>query len=149
MKCPYCHHCELKVIDSRDANDMNATRRRRECLKCLQRFTTFETVELSMQVKKKDGSYEDFQIQKLINGLDAACRHTTISHDKVIALANKISDYLLNQQLREVTTTQLGECVMDHLQQLDPVAYIRFACVYKRFTDINELEEALKTVQCN
>lgn len=149
MECPYCHHKDLKVIDSRDAAEMNAIRRRRECLQCLRRFTTFETIELSMQVKKRDGRYEDFYKQKLINGLDAACRHTTISHDQVIALANQISDDLLRKPIREVTTTELGEIVMGHLKEMDPVAYIRFACVYKRFTDINELEEALKTVQSN
>lgn len=147
MDCPYCRHSDLKVIDSREAPEMNAIRRRRECLKCEKRFTTFETVELSMQVQKRDGSYEDFQIQKLIKGLNAACRHTTISNDQAIALANKISDELLQKQLREVTTRELGETVMNHLQQMDPIAYIRFACVYKRFTDINELEAALKTVQ--
>ena len=128
---------------------MNAIRRRRECLECLRRFTTFETIELTMQVKKRNDKYEDFDIQKLVKGLDAACHHTTISHDQVIALANQISDNLLQSQVREISTKELGEIVMQQLQALDAIAYIRFACVYKRFTDINELEEALKTVQCN
>lgn len=149
MKCPFCHHKELKVIDSREAAEMNAIRRRRECLECLRRFTTFETIELTMQVKKRNDKYEDFDIQKLVKGLDAACHHTTISHDQVIALANQISDNLLQSQVREISTKELGEIVMQQLQALDAIAYIRFACVYKRFTDINELEEALKTVQCN
>ncbi len=147
MKCPFCHYEGLKVTDSRDAPEMNAIRRRRECLHCLKRFTTFETVELTVQVHKRDGTYEDFQQQKLINGLAAACRHTKISHDGVIALASQITDELMQSQNREVSTTQLGEMVMKHLQALDPIAYIRFACVYRRFKDLNELEEAIKTIQ--
>src|SRR5215203_1951222 len=147
MKCPFCHHEELKVTDSRDATEMNAIRRRRECLQCFKRFTTFETLELTVQVQKRDGTYEDFQQQKLINGLAAACRHTRISHDQVIALASKVTDELMQSQIREVSTTQIGEMVMRHLQTLDPIAYIRFACVYKRFKDLRDLEEAIKTIE--
>lgn len=146
MKCPFCHHEELKVIDSREALETNAVRRRRECLKCLQRFTTFETVELVMQVHKRDGRYEDFQQQKLVKGLEAACRHTSISHDQVIDLASKITVDLLQRQIREISTTELGEIVMKHLQAMDPIAYIRFACVYRRFKDVNELMDALKAI---
>lgn len=146
MKCPFCHHEDLKVTDSRDAPEMNAVRRRRECLQCQQRFTTFETIELSMQVHKRDGRYEDFQQQKLIKGLEAACRHTTISHDQVIALATQITGELIQQQLREVSTKDLGEIVMRHLQPLDPIAYIRFACVYRRFKNIEELMAAIQTI---
>lgn len=147
MKCPFCHHQLLKVTDSRDAPDMNAIKRRRECLSCAKRFTTFETVELTIQVKKRNGIYEDFQQQKLINGLAAACRHTKISHDQVIELASKITNELMQSQLREITTTELGEIAMFHLLQLDPVSYIRFACVYRRFKDLKELEEAIQLIQ--
>lgn len=147
MKCPFCHHTELKVIDSRESSDLNAIRRRRECLDCLRRFTTFETVELVVQVHKRGGLYEDFQQQKLISGLDAACRHTTISHDQVVAMAAKISEELLQQQRHVISTTELGEMVMKKLQALDEIAYIRFACVYKRFKDIEELMAAIKTIQ--
>lgn len=147
MKCPFCHHPELKVIDSREAAELNAIRRRRECLECLRRFTTFETIELTVQVHKRDGRYEDFQQQKLINGLDAACRHTTISHDQVIAIAAKIAEDLLQRQVHSISTTELGEIVMKHLQALDEIAYIRFACVYRRFKDIEELMQAIKTIQ--
>lgn len=147
MKCPFCHHPDLKVIDSREASELNAIRRRRECLECLRRFTTFETIELTVQVHKRDGRYEDFQQQKLINGLDAACRHTTISHDQVIGLAAKITEDLLQQQVHVISTTGLGELVMKHLQALDEIAYIRFACVYRRFKDIEELMQAIKTIQ--
>lgn len=147
MKCPFCHHPDLKVIDSREAAELNAIRRRRECLECLKRFTTFETIELTVQVHKRDGRYEDFQQQKLINGLDAACRHTTISHDQVIAIAAKITEDLLQSQVHIISTTELGEIVMKHLQALDEIAYIRFACVYRRFKDIEELMQAIKTIQ--
>jgi transcriptional repressor NrdR len=146
MKCPFCGHKDLKVIDSREACETNAIRRRRECLQCLRRFTSFETIELSLQVHKRDGRYEDFQLQKLINGMEAACRHTTISHDRVIALANEISHELMERQVREISTTELGEIIMEHLKQLDPIAYIRFACVYRRFTDVKELIVALQGV---
>ena len=146
MKCPYCHHEELRVADSRNALEANAIRRRRECLACGERFTTFETVELSLQVHKRDGRYEDFQQIKLMNGIDAACRHTSVSRDQVIALAHEITSELRMRQSREVSTRELGEMVMKALQPVDPIAYIRFACVYRRFRDIDELMEAIKTI---
>ncbi len=147
MKCPFCHQQELKVTDSRDAPEMNAIRRRRECLKCLRRFTTFETIELTIQVHKRDGRYEDFQLQKLTNGLDAACRHTSVSHDQVVALASTIAGDLMQRHQRSVSTEELGDIVMKHLLAVDPIAYIRFACVYRRFKDIDELQEAIETIQ--
>lgn len=146
MKCPFCRHQELKVADSREAIEMNAIRRRRECLKCQERFTTFETIELSMQVHKRDGRFEDFQQQKLINGLQSACRHTKISHDQVIALANQITGELMQNQVREIGTRELGDMVMQRLLGLDPIAFIRFACVYRRFQDIEELMEAIQSI---
>jgi transcriptional repressor NrdR len=146
MKCPYCNHEELKVTDSREATEMNAIRRRRECLECQRRFTTFETVELTVEVKKRDGRYEDFQQQKLINGLEAACRHTTISREQLIAIASQITGEVLQRQLREITTTELGELVMKYLQKLDAIAYIRFACVYRRFKNIKELDDAIQNI---
>lgn len=147
MKCPFCYHEELKVIDSRDACELNSIRRRRECMKCQKRFTTFETIELTIQVHKRDGRYEDFQQQKLVNGLAAACRHTTISHEQVIALAARITSDILQQQVREISTTQLGEVVMAHLQALDTIAYIRFACVYRRFKNVEELMDAIQLIK--
>lgn len=147
MKCPFCHHPDQKVTDSRDAAEVNAIRRRRECLNCLRRFTTFETIELTLQVLKRDGHYEDFQQQKLVNGLDAACRHTTISHDQVIAIASQITGELMQRQVREISTTELGDMAMHHLQALDPIAYIRFACVYRRFKKIGELMDAIQSIQ--
>ena len=146
MKCPFCQYEGLKVTDSRDATEMNAIKRRRECLQCSRRFTTFETIELIVQVKKRDGTYEDFQQQKLMNGIAAACRHTKMSHDQVIALASQITNELMHAQIQEISTTQLGEMVMRYLQGLDPIAYIRFACVYRRIKDIDELMEAIHSM---
>jgi transcriptional repressor NrdR len=147
MKCPFCHNEELKVTDSRDAPEMNAVRRRRECLGCQKRFTTFETIELTVQVKKRDNRYEEFQQQKLIRGLEAACRHTTISYEQVIAIASKITVDVMQRQIREISTTELGDLVMKQLQPLDPIAYIRFACVYRRFKNIGELMEAITSIK--
>lgn len=146
MKCPFCNHEEFKVTDSRDATEINAIRRRRECCQCMRRFTTFETIDLSLQVKKRDGTYEDFQQDKLVNGLDAACRHTRVSHDQVCALAYKIKADLMAKGVREITSRELGDLIMLHLQKIDVVAYIRFACVYKRFKDIRELVEAIQLI---
>lgn len=146
MKCPFCSHEELKVTDSRDAPEMNAIKRRRECLECQRRFSTFETIELTIQVKKRDGRYEDFQQQKLIKGLEAACLHTTISHEQVIAIASHITGEVMQKQVGEVNTKELGEMVMKQLQSLDSIAYIRFACVYRRFKDIDELMDAIQSI---
>lgn len=146
MKCPYCGHQEFKVTDSRNASDVNAIRRRRECLRCFKRFTTFETVDLTIQVKKRDGKYEDFQLDKLIRGLAAACRHTRISHEQVQSLGSDIAQEIMEKKLKEVETVEIGEIVMDRLKELDTVAYIRFACVYRRFKDMNELINEIHTV---
>lgn len=146
MKCPYCDHPELKVTDSRNASEANAIKRRRQCLSCERRFTTFETFDLSIQVHKKDGRYEDFQEQKLFNGLVAACRHTRISRDQARALSSKITAKLMERSSREISTQEIGEIVMGELKQLDDIAYIRFACVYRRFKDIDELMDAIATL---
>ena len=146
MHCPFCAGEELKVTDSRNVAESNAVRRRRECLCCLRRFTTFETVDLTIQVKKRDGRYEDFCQDKLIKGLHAACRHTRISYDQLRTLAYKITSDLMERQIREIATSELGGIVMQHLQELDSIAYIRFACVYRRFKDVNELIDAIEDV---
>src|SRR3990167_4830163 len=143
MRCPFCSHEESKVTDSRNATETNAVRRRRECLQCLRRFTTFETIDLTIQVQKRDGRYEDFIQDKLIKGLDSACRHTRISHEQVRMLAYQITTDLMERQTREIKTSELGEIVMEHLQGLDTIAYIRFACVYRRFKDVGELMDAI------
>jgi transcriptional repressor NrdR len=146
MRCPFCHHEESKVTDSRNAEHTNAIRRRRECFRCLRRFTTFETVDLSIQVLKRDGHYEDFQHDKLVKGLESACRHTRISRHQVNEIASQITAELMERQVREIPTTELGEIAMNHLKKLDTVAYIRFACVYRRFKDVDELKDAIENV---
>lgn len=147
MKCPFCNHEDSKVTDSRDAIEVNAIRRRRECSKCMKRFTTFETIDLSLQVKKRDGTYEDFSQEKLIHGMDAACRHTRVSHDQVRAIAYKIKSDLMAYGNREISSRELGEIVVKQLKETDVVAYIRFACVYKRFKDIRELLGAIQELE--
>jgi transcriptional repressor NrdR len=147
VKCPFCSHEESKVTDSRDAVEINAIRRRRECCQCMKRFTTFETVDLSLQVKKRDGTFEDFLQEKLIQGMDAACRHTRVSHDQVRAIAYKIKSELMAKGVREISSQELGDLVIQHLKETDVVAYIRFACVYKRFKDVRELLEAIREIE--
>ncbi len=146
MKCPFCKNEESKVTDSRNNPDASAVKRRRQCLQCLQRFTTFETVDLVVQVKKRDGTYEDFQQEKLIRGLDAACRHTRISHDHVRNIGYEVTKDLIEKQLRVIDSQKLGEIIMERLQKIDVIAYIRFACVYRRFKDIKDLMEALRFI---
>ena len=146
MRCPFCGHLESKVTDSRNAIEMNAVKRRRECLSCQKRFTTFEQVDLTIQVKKRDGTYEEFSPEKLIKGLSSACSHTKVSHDQVRALADRVMQELVEKQIQQIDTKALGGIVMDHLKRIDMIAYIRFACVYKRFKDIKELIEAIGTI---
>ncbi len=136
MRCPFCHHEESKVTDSRTVIETNSIRRRRECLQCLRRFTTFETPDLTIQVLKRDGCYEDFSQDKLLKGLDAACRHTAVSRDQLRMIAYRITADLMERPQKEVTTKQIGEMAMKALQSLDTIAYIRFACVYRRFKHV-------------
>lgn len=145
MKCPFCGHIEVKVTDSRNAPDANAIRRRRECLGCEKRFTTFETIDLAVQVKKRDGRYQDFNINKIINGLSSACRHTRVGHEQVIAVASEVANYIMERGVREIETLEIGEMIMNKLKALDTVAYIRFACVYRRFKDMDELIDAIQS----
>src|SRR5262245_35981098 len=119
MKCPYCHHEELKVTDSRNAVEASAIRRRRECLCCNRRFTTFETIELTIQVRKRDGCYENFDEQKLIRGLNSACQYTKIGYDKVRNLAYLVTTELLERQVKETSTKEIGEIVMKYLKTMD------------------------------
>jgi transcriptional repressor NrdR len=144
MKCPFCHSEELKVTDSRNVLESNAIRRRRECQSCTRRFTTFETIELNIQVQKRNGTFEDFRQKKLISGLEAACRHTRICKEQVRELAYKITQEVMEIQLKKIKTEHIGDIVIKYLMEMDTVAYIRFACVYRRFKELNELKEAIK-----
>ncbi len=146
MRCPFCHHEESKVTDSRMVVETNSIRRRRECLQCFRRFTTFETLDLTIQVLKRDGCYEDFSQEKLLKGLDAACRHTAVSREELRLIAYSITADLMERPQKEVTTKEIGEIAMKALQSLDTIAYIRFACVYRRFKHVDELMDALESI---
>jgi len=146
MRCPFCSHLESKVTDSRSSQDLNNIKRRRECLKCKNRFTTFETIDLIIQVKKRNGTFEDFKQENLLKGLYAACCHSKISHDQIRGIVSSITSELMARQIREISTKELGEIVMNYLQKIDMVAYIRFACVYRRFKDIGEIVEAIQSI---
>lgn len=126
--------------------ETNSIRRRRECLQCFRRFTTFETLDLTIQVLKRDGCYEDFSQDKLLKGLDAACRHTAVSRDQVRMIAYRITADLMERPQKEVPTKEIGELAMKYLQTLDTIAYIRFACVYRRFKHVDELMDALESI---
>jgi transcriptional repressor NrdR len=147
MRCPFCNYEDSKVTDSRNFVDLNSIKRRRECLKCKNRFTTFETIDLTLQVCKKDGTYEEFNKEKVIKGLSAACCHSKVSHDEMLSLVAKLMAKITAKQIRAISTKELGEMVMDLLQEIDMVAYIRFACVYRRFKDIGEIVEAIESIK--
>ena len=145
MKCPFCNHEEDKVVDSRSAQDGRSVRRRRECLKCGKRFTTYEYVEkVSLAVVKIDGRREEFDRQKLHKGITLACNKRPIGEDKIEAMVSDIEEELQNSSKGEVTSQRIGELVMEKLKQLDEVAYVRFASVYRKFKDKNEFLEELR-----
>ncbi|MBM3198528.1 MAG: transcriptional repressor NrdR, partial [Chlamydiae bacterium] len=137
-------HDESKVTDSRVVADSHSIRRRRECFQCGKRFTTFETLDCTLQVLKRDGHYEDFSQEKLVKGLEAACTHTGVSKEQVRTVAYKIAMELVEKPQKEVTSREIGEMAMKCLQSMDPIAYIRFACVYRRFKHVDELMDALE-----
>ena len=144
MRCPYCSYYESKVIDSRPTDESVSISRRRECLKCGKRFTTYETVErIPLMVIKKNKSREEFDKQKLLTGLLRACQKRPISISTLEGIANDIESELYNSMEKEVTTKQIGELVMDRLKEIDDVAYVRFASVYKEFKDIDTFMKEL------
>ena len=150
MKCPYCSFEESKVIDSRPTDEGERIRRRRECLSCQKRFTTYEIIEsLPIIVIKKDKSREVFNRDKLLNGLLRACEKRPVSLEKLENMIDDIEVVLQNSLDREVSSDKIGELVMDKLKDVDEVAYVRFASVYRQFKDIgtfmNELNKLLGT----
>ena len=145
MRCPYCGEVESKVIDSRPTDDGERIRRRRECLYCKKRFTTYEVVEtVPLMVVKKDGSREAFDRQKLLNGLMRACEKRPVSFDALEQAVDEIEQTLSNTMNREVTSLEIGEQAMQQLKNIDEVAYVRFASVYRQFSDINTFMDELK-----
>ena len=134
MKCPYCAHPESKVVDSRPSDEGASIRRRRACHK---RFTTYETMEsLPLVVIKKDGSRQTFDKSKLLNGMIRACEKRPVPFGKLEEIANEIEQVLQNDMDREIPSAKIGELVMDRLREVDEVAYVRFASVYRQFKDI-------------
>jgi len=144
MKCPYCGYTESKVIDSRPAEEGATIRRRRECLSCQKRFTTYEIVErMPLVVVKRDGSRQSFDKVKLINGMVRACEKRPVTLADLERIADEIEQELQSHLERETKTVDIGEMVMVRLKELDEVAYVRFASVYRSFKDINTFMEEL------
>lgn len=147
MKCPYCNHNEDKVTDSRETSEGAAIRRRRECSNCGKRFTTYEYVEKTpLMVIKKDGRREAFSHQKILNGLVKACEKRPVSIERLEDIVTQIEVELQKKFEQEVESHQVGEIVMEKLAQLDDVAYVRFASVYRQFKDINQFMRELRDV---
>ena len=145
MKCPFCGHHEDKVVDSRASSDGVAIRRRRECLSCGKRFTTYEHVEEQpLMIVKKDGRREPFDRHKLLAGLVKACEKRPVSMDDLEQLVDELERELSQQFEREVPSREIGERVMKKLHAIDPVAYVRFASVYREFKDVEQFMRELK-----
>ena len=138
MKCPFCENSDTKVIDSRPTEEGHAIRRRRECEKCSKRFTTYEKVEeVVFMVVKKDGSRQSFDRNKILNGIIKACEKRPVAYSDMEKIAIDIERGLNNMMEKEVSSTFIGELIMEKLKELDEVAYVRFASVYRQFTDIS------------
>lgn len=145
MRCPFCGYAESKVIDSRPAEEGATIRRRRECLTCQKRFTTYEIMErLPLVVVKRDGSRQTFDKIKVMNGMLRACEKRPVSIQSLEKIADEIEQELQNSLEREVSTTEIGEMVMSKLKNVDEVAYVRFASVYRQFKDVNTFFDELQ-----
>jgi len=149
MKCPFCNHLHDKVVDSRESKEGDAIRRRRECLKCERRFTTYERIdEVPYMVIKKDGRREKFDRQKVLGGLLKACEKRPVSMAKLSELVNRVESKVSDSPDREISTTEIGEFLIDNLRDLDKIAYVRFASVYRDFQDeeafFNELKNLMR-----
>ena len=145
MKCPYCNSEDSKVVDSRDTTD--GVRRRRECISCQERFTTYERLQpVSLYVIKKDGRHEEFNKEKLLTGLRKACEKRPLNAGAIEAVADDIESELVQMGKPEIPSSHIGDMVMNHLRKLDYIAYIRFASVYRDFTDITDLKNEVYTL---
>ncbi|HNV21090.1 MAG TPA: transcriptional regulator NrdR [Candidatus Hydrogenedentes bacterium] len=145
MRCPFCSHIEGKVVDSRSSKEGDSIRRRRECLRCGRRFTTYERIEeVAQMVIKKDGRREAFDRWKIKSGILKACEKRPVSLEQVESLIDDVERALFNSSDNEVSTEAIGSAVMDRLKDIDQVAYVRFASVYRQFKDLNEFMDELK-----
>lgn len=147
MKCPFCSCQDDKVVDSRPADEGMTIRRRRECVKCGGRFTTYEKIEMvPLMVIKKDGTRQAFDRNKIMNGMVKACEKRPVSVSEIEALVDEIESTLYNSMKKEITSVEIGEIIMQQLKDLDEVAYVRFASVYRQFKDIDTFMEELKKI---
>lgn len=147
MKCIYCGNEESKVLDSRNSEETNSIRRRRECLNCGRRFTTYETIEMTpILVVKTDGSRQSFDANKLKNGIIKACEKRPVSMQQIDTIVMDIEKTIQNKLKQEVRSSELGEMVMDALKDLDEVAYVRFASVYRHFKDVDSFKKLLENM---
>ena len=147
MKCPFCNHLEDKVVDSRETKEGDTIRRRRECLACERRFTTYERIdEVPYMVIKKDGRREKFDRQKVLVGLLKACEKRPVSMPKLSEMVNRIESKVSDSPDREISTTEIGEYLMEGLREIDKIAYVRFASVYRDFQDEQAFFEELKAL---
>lgn len=145
MKCPYCNHPDTRVIDSRPAEDGSSIRRRRSCDVCGKRFTTYEKVEtIPLIVIKKDNNREQYERSKIENGILSACYKRPVSADDIQKTINGVEKEIFSREDKEIPSSEIGEIVMARLQELDPVAYVRFASVYREFKDVNTFMDELK-----
>ena len=148
MKCPFCSYEEDKVVDSRSSREGKAIRRRRECLSCSQRFTTYEYVEtLPLAIVKNDGRREPYDRQKILSGLYTACKKRPISSEAIEQMADQIENQIQAMNESEISSQQIGELAMKALYQLDEVAYIRFASVYRKFKEIKEFLSEIRVMR--
>ena len=148
MKCPYCGNLGDKVVDSRESKEGDVIRRRRQCLKCAKRFTSRERIEdIEYRVVKKDGNREAFQRQKLIAGLLTASEKRPVSIQQLEAIADRIEAELQDRPEREMTTEEIGARLMQELKQLDQIAYVRFASVYRQFRDVGQFKREVDELQ--
>ena len=147
MKCPYCGSGEFKTLETRDSPE-NTTRRRKECVSCGKRFTTYEYVEtVELMVRKKDGKLERFDVNKIIRGLQKACEKRPVTMDQINELAGLVRQAVMSKGKEEVTSKEIGDLVMKYLRELDHIAYIRFASVYKKFEEPEDFKRLLLEVK--
>lgn len=147
MKCPFCGHENTRVIDSRPSDENNSIRRRRVCDDCRKRFTTYEKIEtIPLIVIKKDSKRESYDRAKLESGILRACYKRPISADEITRLVDQVETELFSREEREISSSVIGELVMDKLKGLDSVAYVRFASVYREFKDVNTFMDELKKI---
>jgi len=147
MRCPHCGHKQDKVVDSRATQEESAIRRRRECLKCGKRFTTYEYVEeVSLLVIKKDGRREPFDRKKMLSGVIRACEKRPISMEKMEDIVMQVERSIQKKSDREIPSSRIGEMVMEKLKEIDDVAYVRFASVYRQFKDVGQFMLELKDI---